>query len=102
MASIEDQAANDFIANTILRDVPDLYHQVFIGGVYIATEEQWEWDDGSAFGYTNWASNTLDGGNEDCVTMLMKNGSLNVRGKWQDVSCTQDDWLPFICSISLD
>ena len=103
LASIEDQATNDFITGTILGNVPDSYHQVFIGGWQFKEKgysaDHWAWVDGiKMFGYSNWADNPVDGGSENCMSMLMKNDAWNVRGKWNDVSCNRKDWFPYICS----
>jgi len=104
LASIKDQATNDFITGTLLKNIPDNtpYHQVYIGGRQINeggyTKEHWAWTDGSGFDYTNWMDNPRDGGNEDCMSMLLRNDASNVRGKWNDVHCGKPDWLPYICA----
>jgi len=113
LASIKDKETNDFITGTLLQHIPDNtpYHQVYIGGQQIKeggyTRDHWEWSDGgqggrTEFGYTNWMANPADGGNEDCMSMLLKNDASNVRGKWNDVNCDIDNWLPFICTFDSD
>lgn len=108
LASIKDKETNDFITGTLLKHIPDNtpYHQVYIGGRQIKeggyTRDHWNWTDGSDFGYTNWMANPADGGNEDCMSMLLKNDALNVHGKWNDVHCGKDNWLPYICAFSTD
>jgi len=110
LASIKDKETNDFITGTLLQHIPDNtpYHQVYIGGQQIKeggyTRDHWEWSDAgdgerTEFVYTNWMANPADGGNEDCMSMLLKNDASNVRGKWNDVHCDKDNWLPFICTF---
>jgi len=103
LASITEQKINDFITGTLLKHIPDNtpYHQVYIGGEQLReggyTRDHWSWSGGYTLNLTNWMDNIADGGNEDCMSMLLKNDASNVRGKWNDVQCDKDNWLPFIC-----
>merc|ERR1719206_1512697 len=104
LVSIEDQAENDFIAGTLLGHIPDdtPYDQVFIGGHQFQESgydyKHWAWADWRSFWYTNWGKSQSDIGAEDCMSMHLRNDHWNDRGIWNDVSCTRDNWFPFICS----
>merc|ERR1712098_989542 len=102
LASIESQAQNDFIAGTLLKNIPDFAGiQVYIGGVQFEeggyASKHWGWTDRSRFGYTNWESPQEDIGNENCMTMMMRNHIKDTRGKWNDVACATRNWFPYIC-----
>ena len=104
LASIEDQATNDFVSGTVLAGLSDF--QVFIGGWQYEENgygaDKWAWVDGVrqfSANWTNWADNQVDDeGVENCMSMLLKNDAWNVRGKWNDVSCSRENWFPYICS----
>merc|ERR1712215_664543 len=104
LASIESQAENDFITGTLLNFIPDntaSYPQVYIGGVQFQeggyTSQHWGWSDRSRFGYTGWGSPQQDIGNENCMTMMMRNNIYDTRGTWNDVACARRNWFPYIC-----
>jgi len=115
LASIEDQATNDFVSGTVLAGVSDSshYHQVFIGGWQYEENgygaDKWAWVDGVrqfSDNWANWADNQVDDeGVENCMSMMLYNDAWNVqtnqvhvRGKWNDVSCSRENWFPYICS----
>ena len=103
LASIESQAENHFIAGTLLKHIPDntaSYPQVYTGGVQFKeggyTSRHWGWTDRSRFSYTNWGPQR-DDGNENCMTMMMRNNIYDTRGTWNDVPCAIRNWFPYIC-----
>ena len=63
----------------------------------------WDWIDGKTKfgGFTNWMTPMQDGGEENCMSMLVKNDKWNVLGHWNDVQCNPDNWFPYICSIEM-
>ena len=86
LASVTNSVINDFLT-TLTRD------QAWIGGMKI--HGNWQWTDGSTWGYTNWARNQPDDahGGQDRTQF-----NWGETGKWDDVSGDHyNPGRPFIC-----
>jgi hypothetical protein len=84
----------------------------FIGGTDAATEGTWLWGNGTSFwvgglkggpvgsAYSNWAhdepnDNAPDG--EDCIELLLENGTIGLQGQWNDVPCSSNPIYETLC-----
>ena len=85
LVSVHSPKENKFVSDLMLGS-----HDVWMGGSDLV-EGEWQWSDGTAFGYTKWwhAEPNNDGG-EDCV-------SLRIGETWNDQPCDRKN--KFICKI---
>jgi len=66
---------------------------IWIGGNDLTTDQDWSWQDGATFGYTNWWTNRpKTNADQDCVKM-------KTTGLWDNVSCTTDR--PYACQKAI-
>jgi len=89
LASTANAAENDFIHSITPND-----RFPWIGFNDIASENSWQWSDGSAVTYTYWNSGEPNNsGDEDCTHIHHYSGSADK--KWNDGNCGSA--LPYIC-----
>lgn len=81
LASVADKDENQFLANTLLGS-----DTVFLGGNDIFSEGDWEWTDGTKWGFTNWKKGepNNDGGGEHCLEMRPYEKGYWKKGDWND------------------
>lgn len=89
LCCIESQAEQEFIAKLAAG------RYLYLGGTDEATEGEWEWINGSLFGYTCWMAGQPNNweGNENYLATYDE-------GEWVDVAAEGDGfWMPtgFIC-----
>ncbi|HET7538565.1 MAG TPA: C-type lectin domain-containing protein [Polyangiaceae bacterium] len=106
LAVIDDEAENDWIAQTLVSLYRGDAVRAFIGANDSTTEGEWRWADGVSFWsgdangeplngrYTNWSDGEPNNespiaGAADCLTMYLSDG------RWGDLSC--DAELPYVC-----
>ena len=88
LASVTSSEINDLL--TTLTEDP-----AWLGG-YKDDDGNWNWSDGSTFGYTNWANQQPDnaGWKQDKIHINWRSSQIGV-GFWDDLASTV--LLPFIC-----
>ena len=84
LVSVHSPKENKFVFNLMVGN------DVWMGGSDLV-EGEWQWSDGTPFGYTKWwhAEPNNDGG-EDCV-------SLRISMEWNDQPCDRKN--KFLCKI---
>ena len=87
LASIASEEENNFIKSLIGAN------EVWIGLHDTATQNTFEWTDGTVFAYKNWDASQPNnaGGRQDCAVM-------RASGKWDDLICSKD--YKFVCETS--
>ena len=64
----------------------------YFGGNDAQEEGHWVWEDGSDFGYTNWAYNEPNGNtSENCLEVNTADGY------WNDIACGGDHFIRYMC-----
>lgn len=67
----------------------------WIGGTDEEVEDDWRWNDGSAWSYTNWDDDFPNGGSlKNCISTHK-----DFVGKWRDTNCY--DLNSYVCKIQL-
>ncbi|XP_072050976.1 uncharacterized protein [Amphiura filiformis] len=90
LASIHSAEENSIIYGLISSDV-------WIGGNDMSREGDFQWSDGSRFGFTNWYYPQPDNSNnEDCVHLLYRSDPTYAK-KWNDLTC--NDANHFMCKM---
>jgi len=92
IADLAEQAIVGGLAGMVPGNTPD----VWMGGNDQATENSFQWNDGSVLGYTNWRSGEPNdnGPNETGEDCMLIEGD-NPAKEWDDRSCARA--LPYLC-----
>ena len=70
----------------------DMGSATYFGGNDAQEEGHWVWEDGSDFGYTNWAYNEPNGNtSENCLEVNTADGY------WNDIDCGGDHFIRYMC-----
>jgi hypothetical protein len=91
LATSTSQPENDFIYNTLYKDIVTGY-PVWLGGSDEVQEGVWQWVTGETWSYTNW--NLTQPDNYDGVQDYLVLTDLN--GKWDDQGRSFEQTRPFI------
>ncbi|XP_072042492.1 uncharacterized protein [Amphiura filiformis] len=93
LTSVRDEAEQRFLTDLVRSDNVN----VWIGLSDVVTEGSWIWDDGTAYGYTNWAPQQPDNylGNDDCVHFRHGDDV----GLWNDYPCDSPWVSGYICKM---
>jgi hypothetical protein len=95
LASVPTEAENGYVEDLLLATgTAGQYH---LGLTTTAVGGDWSWEDGTAFGYSNWYTGNPSGDGL-CGTMLINTDGDEYTGFWNDASCASA--YPYVCETA--